>query len=375
MYSDIRQFIEDIKNNWQAVSERFQFASSKFFYRESFVSLVLFNKSYQNLPKDGFINYAAAFLHYAKNHQKWTLVKDGEEREIDVPYQDLVNFIDEPEAKIIIDGPIEEFVLDEQVRNDTDQAFEEFIQERPRTTNGPLLRLADLSKNDQNNYVAKLQRAGYFDSVRTNISLDHQLDSDTFRSMRIDELDDEGNLIPIGKSKMANGIGVSSVLAFQSQGVWYFHMQPRTSKLGVFTNMLSSVGGVAEPPAEPTTDLVEYLTKEIKRELQEETGLDIEEIQHHSRFNIVPLALTRELTRGGKPEFFFLTVMGELDEKEFSQVFRNAKWKGEFKTDFFSNISSFDDVLSPGFATNLMYALRYMQTRQKIQDSRLILPS
>ena len=64
MYEDFRKIFDDIRNNWSAVSERFQFASSKYFYRESFIGLLLFNRTFSNLPKTGFIDYNLAFQYY-----------------------------------------------------------------------------------------------------------------------------------------------------------------------------------------------------------------------------------------------------------------------------------------------------------------------
>ena len=367
MYEDFRKIFDDIRNNWSAVSERFQFASSKYFYRESFIGLLLFNRTFSNLPKTGFIDYNLAFQYYDKDRRKVTLRRDGIEKKIELPYKEVVNFIDDPKATVTVNGPIGVYQMPKAVLDETNDAFEEFMAERPNTTNESILRISSLkSGNSKSNHVVTLERARYFDQVRTNLTLDHQLDNDSFATLRINDLTGDNSLPSYEKSQLVNSIGVSSVLAFQSKGVWYYHMQSRQSNLGVFTNMLSSVGGTVLPPETDITDLVEYAKSELKRELIEETGLDITNLEEYSRFDIVPLALLRELTRGGKPEFMFLTVLGELSEKEFDKIFKAAESKHEFKNDRFSNITSFNDLISPAFTTNLLYAMKYMQARHKI---------
>jgi hypothetical protein len=285
-----------------------------------------------------------------------------------------VNFIDFPDAKVHVQPTISRYKSPEDIRFDSQEAFDEFIAERPKTFDGETLRVADLIKNNDNDYEVRLEQASYFDEVRTNLSLDHQLDSDSFQTMRVRDLGDDNNLIDFHNSRLVNTIGVSSVIAFQSSGIWYFHMQPRQKNLGVFSNMLSSVGGNVEPSAQPIADLTEYVKKELKREMLEETGLDLDELNEVSRLDIVPLAFTRELTRGGKPQYFFLTVLGELSEKEFSKVFKNATWKSEFKTDWLSNVKSFDDALSPELTANLLYAWDYIQDRHKLRGESIKLP-
>ncbi len=100
MYQDIRQILTDVKENWHAVADRFQFAASKYFYNESFMSLLIFSRQFDKLPKTSFINYNLAFSYYHDNRRKIILERDGEQKEIEIPYSDIVNFIDFPDAKI-----------------------------------------------------------------------------------------------------------------------------------------------------------------------------------------------------------------------------------------------------------------------------------
>jgi hypothetical protein len=373
MYDDIRRLIDDISKNWKYVAERFQYAKSKYFYREDFISLLLFNRTYKNLPKTTFINYQLAFRYYSQKRVSTLLKFRNKEKKLDVPYAELVNFIKNPHSTIEVHEPITEFELPQDIIARTEPALNRFLTERPNTTNGPALRLADFSKLTANRYVAKLNSSRYYNEIRTNATLDHHLKGDFFQTLRLEDLDKEAELPSFNQSKMANHIGVSTVITFQSSGYWYFHMLPRQANLGIFTNMLSSVSGLAEPPHNTITDLVDYASSEMKRELAEETGLDVAGLENDSKCQVIPLALTREFTRGGNPQFFFLTVLSEMSQKEFDKVFKTAAWKSEFRSDAFSNIKSIGDIVSPEFSTNLLYAMQYIQMRQKLPTDPLIL--
>lgn len=373
MYEDIRSLAKDIKSNWKFVAERFQYAKSKFFYSEEFISLLLFKRSYKKLPKTEFINYNLAFSYYPQSKKQLTIARKSKPKSITIPYCELVNFIKEPNAKIAVQAGMGQYNLPAEITNLTNTVFEKFLADRPNTTNGKVLRLADFSQVGAGTYSAKLQTANYFDSVRSNLTLDHYLDGDFFTTLRLKELGKDNALPELNRSALANHIGVSTVLGFQSKGSWYFHMLPRAEKLGVFTGMLASVGGVAIPPKETPVDLAEYLASELKRELQEETGLNVAQLEQQNSLVTVPLVLLRELSRGGKPQMMFLTVLGEMDDKEFEKAFSNAEWKSEFKSDAFSNVKSLNDVVSPEFSTNLLYALQYIKMRQKLPTDPLVL--
>lgn len=374
MYADIRQIIDDVRNNWKAVSERYQYAKSRFFYHQDFISLLLFNRSHRQLPKTLFIDYNLAFQYYAADRKVLQLKYQGEDKSIELPYAEIINFIDQPGATIQVEDGVGQYRQSEEIINTTKGAFAAFMADRPKTTNGPALRMADLQAQDDGRYTARLEASGYYDEVRTALSLDYPLDNDLFETMRIKDMTDEGNLRPIGESLLVNTIGVFTAVMLYSDGNWYFHMMPRQNKLGVFGGMLSSVSGGVEPPPGPIDELVSYMTTEIKREFHEETGLDIRELEGSGRASVVPLAFTRELSRGGKPQFFYLTVLHDITEKEFGQAFKTAQWKSEFRNDLFSNIKAIDDVVSPEFSTALFYAITYLQKRRKLPVDPLVLP-
>lgn len=129
--------------------------------------------------------------------------------------------------------------------------------------------------------------------------------------------------------------------------------------------MLSSISGTIEPPVDTITELTDFAAQEVIRELHEETGLSESDIKSNPSFQIIPLAFTRELTRGGKPQFFFLIMMNKISEKELQKIFKKSDGKKEFKADWISNIKSYDDLISPEFCTNLIYAYQHIQKEQK----------
>lgn len=336
--------------------------------------MLLFNRTYQNLPKTKFIDYNLAFRYYAGDRKSLKLKSGDQEKTIELPYAEIINFIDEPGAKIHVEGPIGQYQQPEEIVGVTQGAFRAFLDERPNTTNGQVLRVADFQKKG-GDYSVRLESSGYFDEVHTSLTLDYPLDSDLFETMRIKDLTSAGNLPAFNKSVLVNHLGVFSAVALYSDGNWYFHMMPRKKNLGVFGGMLSSVSGVVEPPRQGSiTELTTFITEELKREMAEETGLDPAELERTGRYTTVPLAFTRELSRGGKPQFFYLTVLHDITEKEFARAFKKTKRQSEFRSDAFSNITALDDVVSPEFSTCLLYSLMYMQKRRKLPTDTIFLP-
>jgi|GEM_PF-3225254 len=373
MYQDISQLVHDIKSNWKVVSDHYQYARSRFFYREDFIDLLLFNRSQIGLPRTSFVDYNAAFQYYNGQRKSLELQFQDQTRGLELPYYELVNFIDEPGATISVDGPLTEYQLPAEIEARTNDLFTAYQAEHPHITNGPTLRVADLQKQADGKYSVKLQRSHYFDEVRTTLSLDYPLDDDVLTTMRLEDLGDDNQLRPLNQSQMVNNIGVSTVLAFRSHGYWYFHMMPRHKRIGIFSGMLASVGGTVESPQADITDLVAHVTSEIKREIREETGLDMDELGRQQRSQVIPLAFLRELSRGGHPQFFYLTVMEEMSDKELKAAFKKAEWSMEFRGDMFSNIRGLDDVISPEFSSCLFYAMTYLQERRKLPAQPLIL--
>lgn len=146
---------------------------------------------------------------------------------------------------------------------------------------------------------------------------------------------------------------------------------PRRKTTGVFTDMLGIISGVVEPPADGVfleKTLEEYVEKEIRREFYQETGY----AKYMERrgldetcVSIFPLAFARELTRGGKPQFFFAINTPYIDEKEMADFFElSFNGQEEFYNDFRSRFVMYR--LSPETLSNLLFAYSYIQRKQKL---------
>lgn len=144
-------------------------------------------------------------------------------------------------------------------------------------------------------------------------------------------------------------------------------MKLRHDSEGVFERMFSSVSGVMQLVRdERISELVSYAQKEIRREFYRETGL---EDDNEFIVSVKPLALTRELVRAGKPQFFFLIQVDERrihEDRDIRARFRqSAEGLDEFYDDLISNKASFNRSLSPELAMNLVYSFQYFQQTEK----------
>ena len=80
---------------------------------------------------------------------------------------------------------------------------------------------------------------------------------------------------------------------------------------------------------------------------------------------MIPLAFTRELARGGKPQFFFAINTPYVDEKHVAECFEMSfNGKEEFYNDLRSRFVMYK--LSPETLTNLLLTYKYLQRKQKL---------
>ncbi len=288
------------------------------------------------------------------------------------PYKEIINYIQNPNSHISIEGFIETpFQLDERINRKTQQCLDEYILQKPKTTNGKALRIVSFDPTiDKNIYSCTLQTATYYDQIRTNLTLDVPLSDEGESTIRIMDLSQQKTLKSFQDSIMANTIGVSTVWYMNNKkgdkkNKLQFFLKPRQIQVGVFTNMLGSISGVVEPiPAHSGIKILEnHVKNEILREFFEETGFDkymSERNIDHSAIQVIPLAFSRELTRGGKPQFFFLLKTPYVSELDFYQYFKQSiDGKNEFKDEFITKLPSY--CLSPEVVMNYIYAFQYLQ--------------
>lgn len=189
-----------------------------------------------------------------------------------------------------------------------------------------------ITKLDLLNKKIHIQPATYFDQIATNLTLDwasEALGEDKSLTIRNKyEMSHSGRLPPLRSSILANTLGVAVVLinsdtqevlipirgneqAIMDNGLGKFHC----SASGVFAwdesdkieNMLS----------------FDFFSKGMEKEIENEIGLTPEQ------YNLIPLAISRELVRGGKPQLFFVAETS-LDIANIQSEMKMAAESWEF---------------------------------------------
>lgn len=187
------------------------------------------------------------------------------------------------------------FRLDPLVAEKGEEAFAAFVSDRSVPFfDGAVARLAGFDETGDGERVLRWQPTGYFDYARSNLALDWRNDGPSLR----ERLHADGRLGKVGDTLTADAMGVT-VLLETSDGRLILQRRSHTVRTwpGVWAG---SACGMVEP-----ADLDEAATLadfQPLREAEEELGLGPDVLAATPmRF----LGLTRELARGGVPEFFF----------------------------------------------------------------------
>lgn len=349
----------------------------RYFYPSSVIKTMLCRYNYKDLPDSKFIDYSLAIekKYYQNDILRIKILKGGKEREVLLPYKEEINYVLNPESRIsIADYSAVPFQLSHELEEQTKNTLDEYLKVKPSTTNRKTLRLIDFQCfPGRNEYRCKLQAATYQDQVRTNLTLDVPLWNEDEKTIRIIDLSPDKSLKSLCDSVMANTIGVSAVWYMSNKNGdkknrLQFFLKPRQNSIGVFANMLGTTSGVVEPPTGEMGEefLEEYVKGEMMREFFEETGYGNYMRDKNiplSDIKITMLAFSRELMRGGKPQFFFLIKTPYISNKEFCKYFkRSIDGRNEFKDGTLSNL--FNCQLSPETVMNYLYAFQYMQKEQ-----------
>lgn len=171
--------------------------------------------------------------------------------------------------------------------------------------NGPCMRMAGDCRLDGSR-VIPLERAGFFDHLCSNELMKWRLcrNNEDWDVRRRFLHDGEGRLVPLASSPLANIIGVSTLAISEDQQVLVLDQSNANHASGGLT--APSGSGSLEPqdwdPAD--TSLAGVMMRGANRELIEETGIPADLIlsSHLVGFG-------RWLERGGKPEFFGVTLL------------------------------------------------------------------
>lgn len=257
-------------------------------------------------------------------------------RRITVPYKEIIDYT-KSDRRIYIANRIlnEDFVIPDGLMSDTQDAFDAFLRERNVTSNDEALRMKSLDPAPDG-FKCTLQRACYYDQIRTNLTLDYLMEGLQEDTLRMRDLGRDNSLRSFADSMLANTIGVCAVWVMTRRSTTggkaekFYYLLPRKKTTGVYNGMLGTVSGVVQAPSEGRFDvdtLEEYVGGEIRREFYEETGVDSlfsKGVIAEDEIKIIPLAFTRDLVRGGKPQFFFLIATKYIPAKMLNYAFRRS---------------------------------------------------
>lgn len=361
---EIGALLRRAKQDPQAGSKlktRLQARKTKAFYDAEYLKAFLFERDFTQLPKDLFIDYPLYLRYYPQDAKTVRFTQGDKEKSVRLPYKEEINFIQEPEARIEVAGEITPYQMPEALRRMTENNLRA-IQSAKTIEPNSILRMSSFRRLDQGQYQCRLQSSTYDVQARTNLTVDYPLEGQGDKTLRLLDMGEDQNLRRLEDSLLVNSVGVSAVVYYIREGRPYFFMKPRRSAQGVFGNMFGSVSGVMQlPPGARISELVAYAQDEVRREFSYETGLKDETAVVRE---VKPLAFVRELTRGGKPQFFFRIEIREISEDEFSKKFKKSL---EGLEEYLEGVldASPQSMLSPEFASNLVYAFQYFQALQR----------
>jgi len=341
---------------------------SGYFYREDFVKSLLFSQDWSaRIGRTDFIDYDIYKNYYPEDKKQVSLQLGGQSKSIILPFKEEINFVLHPKAQILVRG-IKSYSMPRDLEKLTESNLQKFLLIKPNTFDGPNLRLSSLKKIPKGNYECDLEYASYFPQVRTNLSADFRLQSSRVPSIRLLDMGTNKKLKSLDQSIMLNTIGTSAIVYFHKDGNAYFFMKLR-KQLGIYENMFGTTSGEVENPQEDIkiNELISFVSEEMKREFSYETGLNSSKVIQSIR----PLALTRDLIRGGKPQFFFLIKIREVGKKEFSLNFKKSiEGLDEFHDDLIHQFRS-RNAISPEFAMNLVYAFQAIMNDKRFETETI----
>ncbi len=362
----------------------------KYFYKIDTINRMLQVHSFESNERNTkFINYDLGLKYYNKNQKTvvFQYLKEDKiiKNELKLPYEEVINFVLEPYTKIKIkydknengnfNRTIRNYKMDEEYLSLTQNNLDSFKKQNKGIHNGSIMRVTEFEKVSKD-YECKVERAKYFDQVRTNLTLDFPLDLEEGNTLRVKDLDKDRNLKSFSESILVNSIGISATIFFKGDdGEKYFFLKPRqkrrkkirqkTKGVSVFEDMFGTISGVLNlPKGVNPTELTDYAICGILRELERETNIG--EDSEFPIINLQPLAFVRELGRGGKPQFMFCIEIFPVTNRKFKKLFKKSvEGIQEFSDGFFKNYVTIPPVLSPEVTTNIIYTLQYLQKRAK----------
>jgi hypothetical protein len=175
--------------------------------------------------------------------------------------------------------------------------------------NSPKVRLADdlTPARMVSAEPLRIQHTSYFASVCTNESADKEVrlrDTDEVRFRGTDLCSDSGILQDLAQSQCSNHVGISTI-ALTSDGYLISTVQAAGSAQYARQVAPSGSGSADLADVRDGERLCDFVVRAMERELKEECGLS----PKLDGLSTVVLGYARIVERGGKPEFFGITLL------------------------------------------------------------------
>lgn len=299
-------------------------------------------------------------------------------------YKEIINYITSPDTSIKINSCDKTLhALRDDIIAYSEKSLAEFLKEKPNTFNGNMiLRIKNLEHTD-NQYLCDLQRTEYFNEVRTHLTIDYPFGyNKTIRTM---DMGKDKELKPFAESLLTNTIGVSAIWFTRCEpkkhknDYIHFFLKPRDKGFAVYDGMLGTISSGVKFPAEGydilSDTLEQYVSKVLLQTFYNKTQYNkyMQENQiPESEIKIIPLAFTRELLRGGLPQFFFAIETPPINDNDIKKFLKQSALyrRIAFKKSFIKNI--LPCIFSPETMTNLLYTIQYLNKEVDHKDNGII---
>ena len=274
---------------------------------------------------------------YQKNGYKWYEYKDEKYEMSDEVNNFLVKSNFGKKIKFTVDKKM--FKIPEASLKNLDYKIKERVDKNLIIFNGHLVRLGTDIVNDDN-LVIKMQKTDYFSNIATNDSIyeisknytdiNYSLDGYQFSvdgSIDMDK-EKEVKLLNLSTSYCANIIGISTLAITKDRKIIVLVQgsgEINTSKL-----VPSGSGSAEFCNIKKFNNFNDYLCHEMHREMLEEVQVSKVnfKILNNTRYDIrnytaktYLIGYCRLLERGGKPDFFGITELNDLDSSVLKDYF------------------------------------------------------
>ena len=190
------------------------------------------------------------------------------------------------------------------------------------------IRITNFDVKDKKIYI---HPATYFDQISTNLTLDWAsglLGDDDFTIRNHYEKNHNGCLPPLKSSVLANTLGVAVMLVNPKTKEVLIPIRGNEQAImdngtGKFHCSASGVFAWDQGQSIPSNLSFEFFSSGMEKEIESEIGLK------RTDYNLIPLAFSRELVRGGKPQLFFIAET-DLDIGSIQSNMKMAEESWEF---------------------------------------------